>query len=121
MSPFWSVASDVSSLMVWFGIPAYVIYRRPKAGARNLRIRFIVGVLGTWFGLLLHREFIGLPIAMARARADGDLMYDGVAVNGALLVLGWVFGLISSTVALIAFLGFKYVRQRRQRQISAQP
>ena len=121
MLQFWSIASDVSNLMVWFGIPAYVFYRRPKAGARNLGIRFIVGVLGTWFGLLLHREIIGLPISMARARADGNLMYDGVAVNGVLLVLGWVFGLISSTVALVAFLGFKYVRQKRQQKPSAQP
>ena len=121
MLQFWSIASDVSNFMVWFGIPAYVFYRRPKAGARNLGIRFTVGVFGTWFGLLLHREFIGLPVAMARARADGDLMYDGVAVNGALLVLGWVFGLVSSTVALVAFLGFKYFRQRRQQKPSAQP
>jgi hypothetical protein len=98
-----------------------VFYRRPKAGVRNLGIRFIVGVLGTWFGLLLHREFIGLPVAMARARADGELMYDGVGTNAALLVLGWIFGLISSTVALVAFFGLKYVRQKRQQKPSAQP
>jgi hypothetical protein len=48
-------------------------------------------------------------------------MYDGVAVNGALLVLGWVFGLVSSTVALVAFFGVKYFRQRRQQKPSAQP
>lgn len=119
MLQFWSIVSEVTNFLVWFGIPAYVFYRRPKSGDRDLGIRFIVGVLGTWFGLLLHRGFIGLPVAWARAQARGDLEYDGVGMNAALLVGGWIFGLISSTVALVTFLALRYVRQRQQQKPSA--
>jgi hypothetical protein len=104
---FWSVFSEVTNRLVWFGIPAFVFFRRPRSGERNLEVRLIVGVVGTWFGLLLHREYIGWPVAMDRAEG-----YDGVGMNAALLVLGWIFGLISSTVALVTFLTLRYVRQR---------
>ena len=119
MLQFWSIGSELTNLLVWFGIPVYVFYRRPKSGDRNLGLRFLVGVLATWFGLLLHREFIGLPVALARAQTRGNLEHDGVGMNAALLVGGWIFGLISSTVALVTFLALRYVRKRQQQKPSA--
>jgi hypothetical protein len=116
MLQFWSVFSEVTNWLVWFGVPAYVLYRRPKRGERNLRLRFLVGVLGTWLGLILHRECISLPVSIARAQASGNLDYDGVGMNAAVFFFGWMYGLISSFVALVTFLAFRYLRQRRKQK-----
>jgi len=119
MLKLWSVFSDITGFLVLFGIPAYVFYRQPKSGERNLAIRFIVSVLGVWFALALHRYFIDWPVALARAQARGDLDYDGVGANAVIFVGGWIFGIITSTVALVVFLALRYIRRRQQHKSRA--
>ena len=115
MLQFWSIFSAITGLWVMFGIPAFVFYRRPKTGNRNLAIRFIVGVLGVWIGVALHRWFIDWPVTMALAQARGELEYDGVGQNVVVIFGGWIFGIVGSTASLILFLALRYVRQRQQR------
>ncbi len=114
MHPFWSILSDAAFLLIWFGVPVCVfLYKRPKSSGGNLGARFIVAVLGVWLGLLLHREIIGFPVALAHAHARGNLEYDGTGTNAVLLVLGWIFGVISSAVTLGVFLIWQRIRQRQ--------
>jgi hypothetical protein len=109
---FWSAFSDVTTHLIWWGIPLFAFYIRPRRGQRNLTIRFFVGVIGVWLGLLVHREFIGMPVSMARARASGNVDYDGVGMNAALLLGGWILGLLGSFVALTIFLTVRRFQQR---------
>ena len=113
MIQFWSMFSEITCLLVWLGIPAYLFYRCPKTGEKNLGPRFMLGTIGSWAGLVLHRELIGLPVAIARAEAEGDLLYDGVGGNAALLFGGWILGIISSAVALVAYLALNYIRRHK--------
>jgi hypothetical protein len=76
--------------------------------------RFIVSVLLCWAATLLHRELIGLPIAMARADAGGNISYDGVGGNLVLLFGGWIFGLFSSALVLLVYFVVQHGKTKRK-------
>jgi hypothetical protein len=109
-----SIASAVSELLVMIGLPLLVFARRPRTGQRMMAARFFVSVLLVWVGLVAHRLFIGLPLALRRAEAHGNFGYDGIGGNLTYLIGGWIMGLLGSTVALVILNLARWLLQRRR-------
>lgn len=101
-------------MLLWFGIPIFIVYRRPKHGERNLRLRFWLAALVTWLVLCLHWLLFGLPVARELALARGNTMYDGVSGNVAILLFGWMYGIIGAVTAMLAFKAGEAIRAKRR-------
>jgi hypothetical protein len=115
-----SIFSGVTELLVLIGLPLLIFGYRPRTGERRMAARFFVSVLLVWIGLVAHRLFIGLPVAMRRAAANGNTEYDGVGGNVAYLIGGWMMGLIGATVALVIFgIAKSILRFRKTRLLEA--
>ena len=112
-----SILSGVTELLVMIGLPLLIYAIRPRTAERRLAPRFWVSVLVVWIGLVAHRSFIGLPLALRRAHANGNLEYDGVGGNAAYLVAGWLPGLFGATVALGLFWICERILQRRKSRL----
>jgi hypothetical protein len=114
MLPFVSAIDYATFFLCWLGIPAYIFYRPAKNGGKNIVVRFIISVFAVWLALILQRELIGGPVAMQRAAARGDSMYDGVGGNVAVWFGGWIPGVVSASIALVGYMILRYVRQRHK-------
>lgn len=106
---------EAAYYLVLIGIPA-LAFATPAKRKRNLLIRYSISVICVWIGLILHRELIGRPASFARADANGNDAYDGVGMNVAILCLGWIFGLICTTGALVIYLSISLTSKYLKRQ-----
>lgn len=97
---------NVALLGVLFGIPITLLPWLRRQRRKGLLPRGFVSVLGVWLGLCLHRSYIGLPMSMARAQANGNDIYDGIGGNLAILMGGWLPGLISTSIVFGIWVAF---------------
>ena len=113
MLHFWSIVRDVTFVATWLGIPIIAFLPRLK-NPHDLGRRVVIGALVTWIALLLHLQFIHLPVAQAIADARGNSGYDGAAVSAFTLLFGWVLGLIGSGLAACGYMVFRNLREKRR-------
>ncbi len=85
----------------WTALPAAFVFAPPKGnGARNWLLRIILATLISWYATLVFRMQFNLPATRELARERGDYMYDGVGMNAALLVTGWIPPLVVTIVLI---------------------
>ena len=112
-------------ILIIFGIPLLLFCLEPFGGGeKRVGLRFCAGVALVWFSLMVYREKVEMPENIRRAAERGDLEYDGVGGNAALLLLGWFPGVIGSAIALLVFLFARWLHRRRRevsQRISAAP
>jgi hypothetical protein len=86
----------------WTVIPAMFVFTPAKRNAtRNWLLRVLLATVISWYATFVFRMQFDLPAARELARERGDHTYDGVGMNAAMLVSGWIPPLIV-TVVLIA-------------------
>ncbi|MCC9656736.1 hypothetical protein [Rhodopirellula halodulae] len=87
-----------------FVIPALFIFTpATPPHKRSLGLRIPLAILASWFATLEFRMQFNLPALRELARQRDDYMYDGVGMNAALLVMGWLLPLIA-TLLMVAML-----------------
>ena len=97
-----AIIGDWGMTASWTVIPAAFVFAPPKRKAtRNWTLRLFLATLFSWYATLVFRMQFNLPATRELARERGDYMYDGVGMNAALLVTGWIPPLVV-TVVLIA-------------------
>jgi hypothetical protein len=94
----WGMAASVLL------IPAlFVIIPATPPPTRSWGLRIPLAVFASWFASLEFRIHFSFPALRELARQRGDYMYDGMGMNLALLVLGWLPPLIV-TIFMVAVL-----------------
>ncbi|QDV40692.1 hypothetical protein Enr13x_05270 [Stieleria neptunia] len=68
---------------------------------RNWALRIPLAVVVSWFATLEFRMQFNLPALRELASQRDDDMYDGVGLNAALLVMGWLPPLIVTLVMVV--------------------
>ncbi len=71
---------------------------------RPIGLRILGCTILIWYLQMAVRAYLDQPVATALARARGDEMYDGVGGNVAVMVLGWVFGLMATVPSVAGWL-----------------
>jgi len=107
------IVIEVAGVLILFGVPfATLVWpglpRRPRA----LLGRIFLTVLVVWLLLVLHRS-ASLPTLLREAQARGNIHYDGVGGNVAVLLFGWMpafFGCLPS----IVIVGIRNLIHRRR-------
>jgi len=98
---FERIIIELSGLVITFGIPIIVLtYPKFPRWPRSIGARLFLTVLAVWLLLIVHR-MASLPTLIRDAEAAGNIMYDGVGGNVAILFTGWFVGLIGCIPALI--------------------
>jgi hypothetical protein len=88
----------------WIVIPAAFVLTPAKLNAtRNWLLRLILATAISWYATLAFRMQFDLPATRALARERGDYMYDGVGMNAALLVTGWIPPLVVTSVMIAVY------------------
>jgi hypothetical protein len=95
---------DAGHLLIITLFPALFVFSPTLSRfVRSDAARFLMSIIVTWgFLVVFWRPSVELPIALARARAAGDTMYDGVGGNVAVLLFGWLEPLLFGCPFLIA-------------------
>jgi hypothetical protein len=75
-------------------ILALALKRSRLFAASSWTAPIALAVAASWALQIIFRIAIELPLNMERAKAKGDLMYDGVGGNVAILMAGWLEPLI---------------------------
>ena len=84
------------------GIPlCFLFFPSVQRRIPSAWLRFLTAIIFVWLVLQPWRLFVEMPIARANARAAGDLDYDGVGGNAAILLAGWIEPLIFGLVPFI--------------------
>jgi hypothetical protein len=92
---------EFAGMFILFGVPIIVIaYPKFPRWPRSVVGRFVATILVVWFLLIVHR-LASLPTLIRDAEAAGNMMYDGVGGNVAILVMGWFMAAIGCVPALI--------------------
>ena len=87
-----------------FLIPAlFVFIPATPPHTRSWGLRIPLAVFASWFASLELRIHFSFPALRELARQNGDYMYDGMGINLALLVLGWLPPMIV-TIFMVAVL-----------------
>jgi hypothetical protein len=82
-------------------VPAlFVLYPATHSARRRLGVRVVTAVLAAWYLQLVFRMSLNLPALRTMARIE-DPTYDGVGLNAALFVMGWVPPFIVSLVMVL--------------------
>lgn len=77
--------------------------------------RLAASVAIGWFFLVIHRSLYASTVAARLAEQRGDLYYDPVGGNAAILVAGWIPVLVSTlVVALLILVAGRFWRGRVQ-------
>lgn len=116
----WHV-SDITAWLIWFGIPFLFVFFRARNAQRTMGWRAVGTILAVWAGLQLHFHFLGWHVTADRAAARGNPDYDPAGMGAALLVGGWIFGIIGLAPALLAFWSWKWWRLATGRDVLPQP
>ncbi|PHQ31592.1 hypothetical protein CEE69_30405 [Rhodopirellula bahusiensis] len=99
-----AIIGDWGMTASWTVIPAAFVFTPPKRNAtRNWPLRLSLATLTSWHATLVFRMQFNLPATRELARERGDLMYDGVGMNAALLVTGWIPPLIVTAVLIAVY------------------
>ncbi len=76
-----------------------VLLRQSRSPANRKWLAPVLVAVGcSWFLQIIYRSRVELPMNMKIAAAKGDLMYDGVGGNVAILLMGWFFPLLGCLV-----------------------
>ncbi len=70
-----------------------------------------IGVAASWGLQIIFRARVELPLNLERAKARGDLMYDGVGGNAVVLMAGWLQPLI----LCLALVGVAHLLKKNQK------
>ena len=93
----------------WTILPAAFVMVPAKRGAgRNWPLRLFLATVVSWYATLVFRMSFDLPATRALAHERGDYTYDGVGMNAALLVTGWIPPLIVALVTFALFNTFRF-------------
>ena len=104
----WGMAASL------FVIPAVFIFTpATHPHKRSFGRRMPLAVLASWFATVEFRMQFSLPALRELARQREDSMYDGVGMNAALFVMGWLPPLIV-TLLMVAILQFATHWRRRR-------
>lgn len=119
-----SIVLIVCKLAFWcivFGLPWWTCKRAGKIDNPFEVSRFLKSVLLVW-GVLVPFYFLIMgPVASARAREVGNLMYDGGFDPVFFLFGGWVIGLFGTTVSFLIYLLMQSVRKRKTQNVAKTP
>jgi len=97
-----AMIGDLGMTASWTVIPAVFVLTPAKRNAmRNWPLRLFLATVISWYATLAFRMQFDLPATREVARESGDHTYDGVGLNAALLVTGWIPPLLV-TILLIA-------------------
>lgn len=98
----------IASLTV---IPAMFVFTPAKQNmARNWLLRIFLATVVSWYATLVFRMQFDLPAARELARESGDHTYDGVGMNAAILVTGWIPPLIVTAFLIAVYSVFTLLR-----------
>ena len=90
----------------WTVIPAMFVFTPAKRNTtRNWLLRILLATVMSWYATLVFRMQFDLPAARELARERGDHTYDGVGMNAAILVAGWIPPLIVTVVLIAVYSG----------------
>ncbi|MGB7323331.1 MAG: hypothetical protein WBD31_00565 [Rubripirellula sp.] len=85
-----------------FVIPALFVFAPSRSpSGRRWSVRILLAVLTSWFATMQFRMQFNLPALREIAYQRDDHMYDGVGLNAALLMMGWIPPLVV-TIILVA-------------------
>jgi hypothetical protein len=110
----WGIAASM------FLIPAlFVIIPATQPHTRSWGLRIPLAVFASWFASLEFRIHFSFPALRELARQRGDYMYDGMGMNLALLVLGWLPPLIVTIFMVAVVQSSVYLRPSRAGVVAA--
>lgn len=107
--PFVVQAPKVSAFVGEWGmnlslvmIPA-IVFCLPGLSNKlpSINQRFALSVFATWFVLVEFRMHFNLPALRELVRQADDHRYDGVGLNAAILVMGWLPSLVATTIMFL--------------------
>ena len=88
----------------WTVIPAMFVLMPAKGNAtRSWPLRLFLATVIAWYATLVFRMQFDLPATRELARERGDHTYDGVGMNAAVLVTGWIPPLIVTAVLIAVY------------------
>ena len=83
--------------------PALLIYLRVRKGVTHDKwlLSALITVLAVWLIRNVYRLGLEAPVSWARAQKHGDMMYDGVGGNVAVLLAGWLEPLVVCILVIL--------------------
>ena len=86
----------------------------PKLKAMGPSKRYLIAILVTWLALFLFNDFYYLRARLQYADYRGNHSYDGTAMNGIILLFGWIIPLITALPAVL-LASFLYKRKTQDK------
>ncbi|MDV6030218.1 MAG: hypothetical protein F9B45_08940 [Phycisphaera sp. RhM] len=91
-------------IVSWTVIPAMFVFTSATRNTkRNWLFRLFLATAISWYATLVFRLQFDLPATRELARERGDHAYDGVGMNAAILVAGWIPPLIVTAVLIAVY------------------
>ena len=90
-----------------FLIPAtFVFWPAKSPSVQNWLVRILLYSLTSWYAMLQFRMHFNLPALREIACQSGDFMYDGIGMNAALFLTGWIAPLFLTMTLVAVFSTF---------------
>jgi len=92
---------EITGVFVILVLPpliAYSVRKRRKPESRFWPMPIVIAVVISWLFRIFYRIRVELPLNIQNARSSGDIEYDGVGGNVAVLMMGWVEPLIACLI-----------------------
>lgn len=99
----------------WFLLPAIFVFAPAgPSSKRNWGARIVLSVLTSWYAVIQFRMSFNLPALRELAYRRDDYMYDGVGMNAALFIMGWIPPLVVTVIMVIVYLVLTWAAKTKE-------